>query len=78
MINWRPMALIKVMAGPEEKWPKTKNNYKEELPGRDTKNILTSIDTHHCRKLAPMMFGCALGSKSQLRLTHLALTGLSG
>ena len=43
-----------------------------------TRSILISIDTHHRRKPAPIMFDCALESKTQLRLMHFALEALNG
>ena len=56
----------------------TTNKGIEEPSWNDTRIILISVATYHRRRPAPLMFGCALDSESQLRLTHLALTGLNG
>ena len=62
----------------KQKSSSRQNNESGEPPWSDTRSILISIDTYHRQKPAPIMFGCAVGSKNQLGLTQLALTGLNG
>ena len=58
LTSWSPVALMGVISGSAEKWPKIKNNGIEKPPWSTTKKTLISIDTDHRQKPAPTTSDC--------------------